>query len=76
MLRFNWRGVFTCSKESVNWEINVIALVGGSPEGEDPTLGSHADEFTNYQDLALTVQPSAIQNNSKGILLYLGIGCV
>lgn len=45
------------------------ALVGGSPAGEDPTLGSHADEFTNYQRLALSVQPSVIQNN---ILLYVG----
>lgn len=68
---FNWCKVFTWNKETIKCS---HALVGGKPEGEDPTLGSHADEFTNYQCLALTVQPSVIQNY---ILLYVGgIGCV
>lgn len=37
----------------------------GSPEGEDPTLGSHVDEFTNYEHLAQAVQPSAMKTISK-----------
>lgn len=36
----------------------------GSPEGEDPTLGSHEDEFTNCQHLALTGKASATQNKT------------
>lgn len=46
----------------------MIVLVRGSPEGEDPTLGSHADEFTNYEHLALAVQPSAIKTISKTLV--------
>lgn len=34
-------------------------IVWGSPAGTEPTLGSHVDEFTNYQHLALSAQPSA-----------------
>lgn len=63
-LLFNHSSEFIQQK----WK-SVIGLFGEALRGEEPTLGSHADEFTNYQRLALTMQTSAIQK--KNLYIYI-----
>lgn len=40
MCRFNCSTDFTWNQHSVNYKMSIIAVVGGSPEGEDPTLAA------------------------------------